>query len=54
MDKIKFHENLIDQIKEAQLKLGFAKETIRLYYPAASLCRLLNIECQSGEELVEE
>ena len=54
MDIIKFQENLIDQIKEAQLKLGFAKETIRLYYPAASLCRLLNIECQSGKELVEE
>lgn len=54
MDKIKFQENLIDQIKEAQLKLGFAKETIRLYYPAASLCRLLNLECKSGEELVEE
>ena len=33
-------ENLIEQIKEAQLKLGYARETIRLYFPVSSLCAL--------------
>lgn len=39
----KLMANIIDQIKEAQLKLGYAKETVRLYYPAASLGRLLDM-----------
>ena len=30
-------ENLIDLIKEEQAKLGYRKETIRLYYPLKSL-----------------
>lgn len=29
-----FMENIIEQIKEAHLKLGFVKEVIRLYFPA--------------------
>lgn len=33
MNKDRLIENLIEQIKEAQLKLGYAKETIRLYFP---------------------
>ncbi|MCM1327145.1 MAG: DUF3877 family protein [Bacteroidales bacterium] len=33
--------NMTDQIKEAQLKLGYAEETVRLYYPLSSLRRLL-------------
>jgi hypothetical protein len=37
-------ENIIDQIKEAQLKLGYAKEIIRLYFPVTSLMRLLEID----------
>lgn len=45
-------ENIIEQIKEAQLKLGYAKEIIRLYFPAASLCRLLQVEGKNGEELL--
>ena len=28
---------MTDQVKEAQLKLGYAKETVRLYYPVDSL-----------------
>lgn len=35
-------QNIIDQIKEAQMKLGFAKETIRLYYPYEELAFLLD------------
>lgn len=47
-----FMENIIEQIKEAQLKLGFVKEVIRLYFPVQSLCQLLQVECESGEELL--
>ena len=36
-------ENIIEQIKEAQIKLGYVKEVIRLYFPAASLSLLLQI-----------
>jgi hypothetical protein len=44
----------MDQIKEAQLKLGYAKETVRLYYPAPSLMRLLGMEEEmSPDALVE-
>lgn len=32
-------QNMTDQIKEAQLKLGYARETMRLYYPLSSLMR---------------
>lgn len=48
----RFMENIIDQIKEAQLKLGYAKEVIRLYFPVASLGKLLQMECRSGEKLL--
>ena len=37
MGKERLEQNLIDQMKEAQLKLGFEEETMRLYYPVASL-----------------
>ena len=40
----KLEQNLIDLIKEEQMKLGYQKETIRLYYPADSLLRLLGKE----------
>ncbi|MCQ2509354.1 MAG: DUF3877 family protein [Lachnospiraceae bacterium] len=46
-------KNILDQVKEAQLKLGFARETVRLYYPLASLNRLLQTEVQTGKELAE-
>ena len=52
MDRNRFIENLTEQIKEAQLKLGYAEETIRLYFPVQSMCDLLRIELRSGEELV--
>ena len=34
---------MIDEMKEAQLKLGYAKEVIRLYIPMQSLCAILQI-----------
>ena len=33
MNTERFLDNITEQIKEAQLKLGFAKEVIRLYFP---------------------
>ena len=38
-------DNLMDIIKEEQAKLGYRKETIRLYYPLGSLNHLLKIKC---------
>ena len=52
MDRDRLIENLIEQIKEAQLKLGYAEETIRLYFPVQSMCGLLRIESRSGKELI--
>ena len=31
----KLETNLIDMIKEEQIKLGYREETVRLYYPAS-------------------
>lgn len=52
MNTSRFIENIIEQIKEVQLKLGFVKESIRLYYPVESLCRLLQIEHKNEKELL--
>ena len=32
----KLEQNIIDMIKEEQAKLGYRKESIRLYYPLSS------------------
>lgn len=37
-------QNMTDQIKEAQLKLGYARETMRLYYPLSSLNAMLETQ----------
>ena len=52
MNYERFIQNVIDQIKEAQIKLGYAYETTRLYYPTDSLGRLLNAEDEK-ERLLE-
>lgn len=44
-------KNMIDQIKEAQIKLGYARETIRLYYPAESLQALLEVPGMEVERI---
>lgn len=51
MNVEKLTENIIDQIKEAQIKLGYAKETVRLYYPAKSFGALLGVAEINVEEL---
>ena len=40
----KLEKNIIDVIKEEQVKLGYRSETIRLYYPIFSLNRLLDTD----------
>lgn len=45
-------QNIIDSIEEQQLKLGYLKETVRLYYPLASLNRFLQTEA-SVKEMIE-
>lgn len=49
----RFTQNLIDQVKEAQIKLGYAKETVRLYYPVESLNALTGADAKSPEEMLE-
>lgn len=44
-------KNLIETVKESQLKLGYAKEPIRLYYPIESLNHLLDAELDEEEML---
>ena len=53
MNPEKFIQNIIDQIKEAQIKLGYAKETVRLYYPAESLCRWMGLEAMEARKLAQ-
>ncbi len=49
MNTEKLIKNIIDQIKEAQIKLGFAKETTRLYYPVESLNGMLG--CRAEDDI---
>lgn len=44
-------QNMTDQIKEAQLKLGYVRETMRLYYPISSLNAILGTEESDIKEL---
>ncbi len=48
MKKENFIQNIIDQIKEAQIKLGYAEETVRLYFPADSLAAILGLGSASA------
>ncbi len=41
--------NIIDVIKEEQIKLGYRKETIRLYYPMESINNLLDADLSINE-----
>lgn len=44
LDFIRLEKNMIDVMKEEQVKLGYTSETVRLYYPILSLNRLLNTD----------
>lgn len=47
MDKL--YKNITDQVKEIQLKLGYAKETVRLFYQLSSLNNILGI-CEKNAD----
>lgn len=49
MNFVNLEENIIDIIQEQQLKLGYRKEIIRLYYPLLSLNRLLCTNCDISQ-----
>lgn len=53
MNQERLVQNIIDQIKEAQIKLGYIKETVRLYYPAESICDLLVMNETNASKLLE-
>lgn len=46
-------KNIIDQIVEAQLKLGYVKETVRLYFPLSSLNVILGVETLDAAHMLE-
>ena len=49
MDYSRLKDNIIEMIEEQQLKLGYLKETVRLYYPLSSLNRFLGVRKQTEE-----
>ena len=51
MNREKLLKNMTDQVKEAQLKLGYAKETVRLYYPVDSLNTILGSNAKDDQEI---
>lgn len=53
MNTQKLIQNIIDQIKEAQIKLGYVKETVRLYYPLSSMNALLGTDFSNARDLVK-
>lgn len=50
----KLIQNLTDQIMEAQIKLGYAKETLRFYYPVSSLNALLGEQAKDATEMLHK
>lgn len=52
LDFSKLEKNICDVIKEEQIKLGYRKETIRLYYPLLTLNRFLNTDLDAEGMLV--
>lgn len=45
-------KNITDQIVEAQLKLGYVKETVRLYFPLSSLNVILGVHAKDSQEML--
>ncbi|MGN0166288.1 MAG: DUF3877 family protein [Lachnospiraceae bacterium] len=48
MNKEKLINNIIDQVQEMQLKLGFANESVSLYYPYDSIRFLLETDLDNS------
>ncbi len=51
MNYFELEQHIIDTIEEQQLKLGYLKETVRLYYPLSSLNRLMQTDVLAKEML---
>ena len=47
MNTEKLEKNIIEMLKEEQIKLGYCSESVRLYYPLESLNRLLDIDLEA-------
>ncbi len=46
-------KNICDTLKEWELKIGYGKEPVELYYPAESLCSLLGLPKEEKGRLEE-
>jgi len=46
-------QDITDQLKEAQIKLGFAPSTVKLYYTTAALSALTGVEGCNAEEMAQ-
>lgn len=46
-------EDITDQLKEAQIKLGFGPSTVKLYYTTAALCALTGAAPAAPEAMAE-
>lgn len=53
MEKDRLIRNIADQVKEAEIKLGYSGGSMRLYYPAESLCAVLGVEQADAQTLAE-
>ena len=47
----RLYKNIVDQVKEVQQKLGYVKETVRLYYQLSTINALLDMDCSDIKEL---
>lgn len=56
MDFEKLENNIMAVIKENQIKLGYRKETVRLYYPLSSLNRYLcaSYTCEQMRKVLKD
>ena len=55
MNSKKLAQNIVDTVKEWQIKIGYQNESMRLYYPSASLIELLDLDEDTGlEDLIKK
>lgn len=54
MQEDRLIRNIIDQMKEVHLKLGFVKESTRLYFAWETIGHLLDTDCSDHRKLLED
>lgn len=54
MNTERLEKDLEDQVKELQIKLGYAYESTRFYYKASSLASLVNSKAETADHLCLE